>query len=83
MLILLILCKSDVKLLGTVLNCFFFIEGMYPGKYIAQITYLSHEAKQEDIYDFFSHCGVIDAVEIIRWFSASAILLLDICASIG
>ncbi|CAM8991222.1 unnamed protein product [Rhodiola kirilowii] len=39
---------------------------MNPDVYTAQITYLSHKATEEDLYDFFSHCGVIEAVRIIR-----------------
>uniref|UniRef100_A0A803QM72 RRM domain-containing protein n=1 Tax=Cannabis sativa TaxID=3483 RepID=A0A803QM72_CANSA len=36
------------------------------GGYTAQVTCLSPNATEKDVYDFFSHCGTIEHVEIIR-----------------
>lgn len=41
-------------------------KAMYPGGYTAQVTSLSPNATEKDVNDFFSHCGVVDHVEIIR-----------------
>jgi RNA recognition motif-containing protein len=39
---------------------------MYPGGYTAEVTSLSPKAEEKDVYEFFSHCGAIEHVEIIR-----------------
>lgn len=39
---------------------------MYPGGYTAEVTTLSPRATEKDVRDFFSHCGVIEHLEIIR-----------------
>ncbi|XP_065878263.1 binding partner of ACD11 1 [Euphorbia lathyris] len=39
---------------------------MYPGGYTAEVTCLSPKATRSNVYDFFSHCGEIEHVEIIR-----------------
>ncbi|PON67334.1 Splicing factor-like protein [Trema orientale] len=39
---------------------------MYPGGYTAEVTCLSPKATEKDVYDFFSHCGAIEHVEVIR-----------------
>lgn len=39
---------------------------MYLGYYTAEVTSLSPKATEKDVYDFFSHCGEIEQVEIIR-----------------
>ncbi|XP_009347050.1 binding partner of ACD11 1 [Pyrus x bretschneideri] len=39
---------------------------MYPGGYTAEVTSLSSKATEEDVYNFFSHCGAVEHVEIIR-----------------
>nr|XP_016463738.1 PREDICTED: binding partner of ACD11 1-like isoform X3 [Nicotiana tabacum] len=39
---------------------------MYLGHYAAEVTSLSPKATEKDVYEFFSHCGEIELVEIIR-----------------
>ncbi|XP_015879366.2 binding partner of ACD11 1 [Ziziphus jujuba] len=39
---------------------------MYPGGYTAEVTSLSPKATEKDVYDFFTYCGAIEHVEIIR-----------------
>uniref|UniRef100_A0A2P2L1I5 Uncharacterized protein MANES_15G177100 n=2 Tax=Rhizophora mucronata TaxID=61149 RepID=A0A2P2L1I5_RHIMU len=39
---------------------------MCPGGYTIEVTSLSPKATEEDVYDFFAHCGAIQHVEIIR-----------------
>ncbi|XP_062106670.1 binding partner of ACD11 1 isoform X1 [Humulus lupulus] len=39
---------------------------MHTGGYTAEVTCLSPNATEKDVYDFFSHCGAIEHVEIIR-----------------
>ncbi|XP_075090497.1 binding partner of ACD11 1 isoform X1 [Nicotiana tabacum] len=39
---------------------------MYLGHYTAEVTSLSPKATEKDVYEFFSHCGEIEQVEIIR-----------------
>ncbi|KAG6741730.1 hypothetical protein POTOM_055008 [Populus tomentosa] len=39
---------------------------MCPGGYTAEVTSLSPKAEEKDVYEFFSHCGAIEHVEIIR-----------------
>uniref|UniRef100_A0A2N9IAC4 RRM domain-containing protein n=1 Tax=Fagus sylvatica TaxID=28930 RepID=A0A2N9IAC4_FAGSY len=39
---------------------------MYPGGYTAEVTSLSPNATDKDVYDFFAHCGATEHVEIIR-----------------
>ncbi|XP_022952460.1 binding partner of ACD11 1-like isoform X1 [Cucurbita moschata] len=39
---------------------------MYSGGYTAEVTSLSPKATENDVYDFFSHCGAVDHVEILR-----------------
>ncbi|EXC20607.1 Protein vip1 [Morus notabilis] len=39
---------------------------MYSGGYTAEVTCLSPNATEKDIYDFFTHCGAVENVEIIR-----------------
>ncbi|XP_022134513.1 binding partner of ACD11 1 [Momordica charantia] len=39
---------------------------MYPGGYTAEVTSLSPKATEQDVYDFFSHCGAVEHVEILR-----------------
>lgn len=41
---------------------------MYPGGYTAEVTCLSPKATEKDVYDFFIHCGMIEHLEIIRYF---------------
>ncbi|RVW82614.1 Binding partner of ACD11 1 [Vitis vinifera] len=41
---------------------------MYPGAYTAEVTCLSPKATEKDVYDFFIHCGMIEHLEIIRYF---------------
>uniref|UniRef100_A0A2P2L1H4 Binding partner of ACD11 1 n=1 Tax=Rhizophora mucronata TaxID=61149 RepID=A0A2P2L1H4_RHIMU len=40
---------------------------MCPGGYTIEVTSLSPKATEEDVYDFFAHCGAIQHVEIIRY----------------
>ncbi|XVE83806.1 hypothetical protein DITRI_Ditri16bG0116800 [Diplodiscus trichospermus] len=40
---------------------------MYPGGYTAEITSLSPKATEKDVHDFFTYCGAIEHVEIIRF----------------
>ncbi|KAA8530345.1 hypothetical protein F0562_005054 [Nyssa sinensis] len=42
------------------------LQTMYPGGYTAEITCLSPRATEKDVYEFFTHCGEIEHVEIIR-----------------
>lgn len=39
---------------------------MYPGGYTIEVTTLSPRATEKDVRDFFSHCGAIEHLEIIR-----------------
>ncbi|KAL8144525.1 hypothetical protein V2J09_017557 [Rumex salicifolius] len=39
---------------------------MYPGGYTVEITCLSPKATEKDVNDFFSHCGTVQHLEIIR-----------------
>lgn len=39
---------------------------MYPGGYTVEVTTLSPKATEKDVRDFFSHCGAIEHLEIIR-----------------
>jgi RNA recognition motif-containing protein len=39
---------------------------MYPGGYTAEVTTLSPRATEKDIKEFFSYCGEIEHVEILR-----------------
>lgn len=39
---------------------------MYPGGYTAEVTTLSPKATEKDVHEFFSHCGPIEHLEIIR-----------------
>lgn len=39
---------------------------MYLGHYTAEVTSLSTKATEKDVDEFFSHCGEIEQVEIIR-----------------
>ncbi|KAI4366670.1 hypothetical protein MLD38_022517 [Melastoma candidum] len=39
---------------------------MYPGGYTVEVTYLSPNATEKEVYDFFSHCGAIEHIEILR-----------------
>ncbi|KAL6143442.1 hypothetical protein ACLB2K_054137 [Fragaria x ananassa] len=39
---------------------------MYPGGYSVEVTSLSPKATEKDVYDFFSHCGAVEHVEIMR-----------------
>ncbi|CAN4081695.1 unnamed protein product [Withania somnifera] len=39
---------------------------MYLGHYTAEVTSLSPKATEKDVFEFFSHCGEIEQVEIIR-----------------
>lgn len=41
-------------------------ETMYPGGYTAEVTSLSPKVTEKDICSFFSHCGILEHVEIIR-----------------
>ncbi|XP_050104147.1 binding partner of ACD11 1-like isoform X1 [Malus sylvestris] len=43
-----------------------FFGKMYPGGYTAEVTSLSPKATEEDVYNFFGHCGAVEHVEIIR-----------------
>ncbi|KAK8586855.1 hypothetical protein V6N12_021379 [Hibiscus sabdariffa] len=42
------------------------LKTMYPGGYTAEITTLSPKVTEKDLRDFFSYCGAIEHVEIIR-----------------
>ena len=42
------------------------IKTMYHGGYTAEITSLSPKATEKDVHDFFTYCGAIEHVEIIR-----------------
>ena len=48
-----------------------FFGKMYPGGYTAEVTSLSPKATEEDVYNFFGHCGAVEHVEIIRYNSSS------------
>ncbi|CAE5965788.1 unnamed protein product [Arabidopsis arenosa] len=37
---------------------------MYPCGYVAQVTNLSPQATEKDVHRFFSHCGIVELVEI-------------------
>ncbi|CAN8260727.1 unnamed protein product [Cochlearia groenlandica] len=37
---------------------------MYPCGYVAQVTNLSPQATEKDVLTFFSHCGIVELVEI-------------------
>lgn len=39
---------------------------MSPGGYTAEVTSLSPNATEKDVYDFFAFCGAIEHVEIVR-----------------
>ncbi|CAL1357780.1 unnamed protein product [Linum trigynum] len=40
---------------------------MYPGGgYTIEVTSLSHKATEKDVHDFFTHCGTVENIEIIR-----------------
>lgn len=39
---------------------------MYPGGYTAEVTCLSPTATEKEISDFFSHCGEVEHLDIIR-----------------
>lgn len=39
---------------------------MYPGGYTAEVTCLSPTATEKDISEFFSHCGEVEHLDIIR-----------------
>ncbi|KAF5735534.1 hypothetical protein HS088_TW15G01041 [Tripterygium wilfordii] len=39
---------------------------MYPGGYTVEVTNLSPRATEEDVWNFFAHCGAVEHVEIIR-----------------
>lgn len=39
---------------------------MNPGEHTIEVTGLSPNATEEDVYDFFSFSGAIEHVEIIR-----------------
>ncbi|CAK7328027.1 unnamed protein product [Dovyalis caffra] len=39
---------------------------MYPGGYTAEVTSLAPKATEKDVHDFFSYCGAVEHVEIIR-----------------
>ncbi|CAN0857691.1 Binding partner of ACD11 1 [Linum grandiflorum] len=39
---------------------------MYPGGYIVEVSSLSHKATENDVRDFFAHCGAIEHIEIMR-----------------
>lgn len=40
---------------------------MYPGGFTVEVTTLSPRATEKDVRDFFSHCGAIEHLEIIRY----------------
>lgn len=39
---------------------------MYAGGYVAEVVGLSPNATEKDVREFFSHCGDLERVEIIR-----------------
>ncbi|KAM7280429.1 hypothetical protein ACFE04_007563 [Oxalis oulophora] len=39
---------------------------MYRGGFIAEVTNLSPNATESDLYDFFVHCGTVEHIEIVR-----------------
>ncbi|KAK6928209.1 RNA recognition motif domain [Dillenia turbinata] len=39
---------------------------MFPGGYTAEVTSLSPKVSEDEVYNFFSYCGPIEHVEIIR-----------------
>ena len=49
---------------------------MYPGGYTAEVTSLSPKATEQDVYDFFSHCGAVEHVEVIRYRILLPLLLI-------
>ncbi|MED6221423.1 hypothetical protein PIB30_054483 [Stylosanthes scabra] len=40
---------------------------MYSGGYTAEVTSLSPRATEKDVHNFFTYCGIIENVEIIRY----------------
>lgn len=50
---------------------------MYPGGYTAEVTSLSPKATEKDVYDFFTHCGAIEHVELIRCNSFTLLLVAE------
>lgn len=51
-------------------------ETMYNGGYTAEVTSLSPKATENDVYDFFSHCGTVEHVEILRWIKHKSLGLM-------
>lgn len=41
-----------------------FVLEMYPCGYVAEVTNLSPRATEKDVQSFFSHCGIVELVEI-------------------
>lgn len=39
---------------------------MYPAGYVAEVVGLSPNATEKDVHKFFSYCGELEHVEIIR-----------------
>lgn len=48
---------------------------MYPGGYTAEVTTLSPRATEKDVKEFFSYCGEIEHVEILRYSLTSQFLV--------
>ncbi|CAH2055345.1 unnamed protein product, partial [Thlaspi arvense] len=42
---------------------------MYPCGYVAEVTNLSPQATEKDVHSFFSHCGIVELVEITGYES--------------
>ncbi|CAI0453353.1 unnamed protein product [Linum tenue] len=36
------------------------------GGYTIEVTSLSHKATEKDVHDFFSHCGTVEHIEMVR-----------------
>lgn len=45
---------------------------MYSGGYIAEVVGLSSKATEQDLYDFFSHCGQIQHLELLKTGEAAS-----------
>ncbi|KAI4387789.1 hypothetical protein MLD38_000191 [Melastoma candidum] len=46
--------------------CHWVTKQMYPGDYAVEVSSLSPNAMEKLVYEFFSHCGVVEYVEIVR-----------------
>ncbi|GAA0164437.1 hypothetical protein LIER_20076 [Lithospermum erythrorhizon] len=46
---------------------------MSPVGYTAEVVGLSPKATEKDVYDFFSHCGAIDHLEVLEKYALNQI----------